>query len=205
MKEHNKFLEEYKRLEANVRTFENMQIKEYEDWLNDDGRVDDAEKLRYCRNVRNFLSHHSDSLSFVGITTCMIEFIVMLNEEISEEDTPVKKKMISLSKALLDSSNIMEASAYLSSKKLPIAPVFTKTGDCAGVITQESILKAIADGNSVKTTKLSNLLKGKPSLKSCIYLSANDPYSVTFGAPSDKVFLIKEQAKDKICGFVVNK
>ena len=77
-----------------------MQIKEYEDYLNEQGRVDDADKLRFCRTVRNYMSHHSEAIFFVGITKEMVLFVSGLNEEINEYDSPVKKKMIPLSKAL---------------------------------------------------------------------------------------------------------
>lgn len=203
MKIHNTFLEKYKRLELNLRTVKNAQVKDYEDDLNSQGKCDESEKLHYCRNIRNYMSHHPNSLSFVGITEEILLFIDQLNEDLNEMDAPIRKKMISLSKALTETSTLMDASCYLSKKKISIAPVFSKTGECIGVITPEIILLLIADGKSPKTTRLSAIKEYKQSQKKCSTLMENDTYSSIIGSPRNLVFLIKSEKDGKVVGFVV--
>ena len=203
MKEHDLFLEEYKKLESNTRECLDLQVKEYEDKLINDKRLDDAEKLRYCRNARNFLSHHQDAQSFVSISKDMQSFISLLNQELSEKDTPVKKKMITVSKALLDSCNISEAAQYLQKKKISVAPYFNKNGTFVGIINQDAICSLVADGKSIKTTKLSSLPVSKTQLSKVQSISDTDTISTIFGAPKSTLFLVKNE-KGAIVGFIVS-
>ena len=202
MKEHDSFLENYKRLEVNIRNLKNMQIKEYEDYLNEQGRVDDADKLRFCRTVRNYMSHHSEAIFFVGITKEMVLFVSGLNEEINEYDSPVKKKMIPLSKALYEGNSLAEAATFLIKRKLQSAPVFSKSNECIGVVDPDIILSIISDGKSPKTTRLSVIKECKKRQKLCVEISGSDPYSKILSSPTDTVFLVKEDKNNAVCGFI---
>lgn len=63
------FLEAYRSYEAAVRCACGMECREYEETLKGDIR---AERLRFCRTVRNYLSH-ADDKGFVGISEAMIK------------------------------------------------------------------------------------------------------------------------------------
>lgn len=203
MKEHDLFLEGYKKLESNTREYLGIQIKEYEDKLTVDNRLDEAEKLRYCRNARNFLSHHQDAQSFISISKDMLSFITSLNQELSEKDTLVKKKMTTIAKSLLDSCNISEAAQYLQKKKISIAPYFNKNGALVGIISQDIICSFVADGKSIKTTKLSSLSISKAQLSKIPSVYDTDTLSTILGAPKSTLFLVKNE-KEIIVGFVVS-
>ena len=76
------FLTTYKALEKEL-TDTGLSIKDYEDRLVNEGNTDAADKLRLCRMIRNYLSHHADSDELItannNLSTFIKEQITMIN------------------------------------------------------------------------------------------------------------------------------
>lgn len=79
------FLTEYKNFETILRDL-NLDYKDIESEVDSET----SEKMRLCRNLRNYLSHNSDK-SFVSISKNMIDFLTDLEfKYLSLEDTVIK-------------------------------------------------------------------------------------------------------------------
>ncbi len=81
-KQNDIFLTTYKALEKEL-TDMGLSIKDYEDRLVNDGNTDAADKLRLCRMIRNYLSHHADGDELVTVNNSLSAFIkgliIMIN------------------------------------------------------------------------------------------------------------------------------
>lgn len=81
-KQNDTFLTTYKALEKEL-TDMGLRIKDYEDRLVNDGNTDAADKLRLCRMIRNYLSHHADGDELVTVNNSLSAFIkgliIMIN------------------------------------------------------------------------------------------------------------------------------
>lgn len=81
-KQNDTFLTTYKALEKEL-TDMGLSIKDYEDRLVNDGNTDAADKLRLCRMIRNYLSHHADGDELVTVNNSLSAFIkgliIMIN------------------------------------------------------------------------------------------------------------------------------
>lgn len=81
-KQNDIFLTTYKALEKEL-TDMGLSIKDYEDRLVNDGNTDAADKLRLCRMIRNYLSHHADGDELVTVNNNLSAFIkgliIMIN------------------------------------------------------------------------------------------------------------------------------
>lgn len=81
-KQNDTFLTTYKALEKEL-TDMGLSIKDYEDRLVNDGNTDAADKLRLCRMIRNYLSHHADGDELVTANNNLSAFIkgliIMIN------------------------------------------------------------------------------------------------------------------------------
>lgn len=81
-KQNDTFLTTYKALEKEL-TDMGLSIKDYEDRLVNNGNTDAADKLRLCRMIRNYLSHHADGDELVTVNNNLSTFIkgliIMIN------------------------------------------------------------------------------------------------------------------------------
>lgn len=81
-KQNDTFLTTYKVLKKEL-TDMGLSIKDYEDRLVNDGNTDAADKLRLCRMIRNYLSHHADGDEIVTVNNNLSAFIkgliIMIN------------------------------------------------------------------------------------------------------------------------------
>lgn len=81
-KQNDTFLATYKALEKEL-TDTGLSIKDYEDRLINNGNTDAADKLRLCRMIRNYLSHHADGDELVTVNNSLSAFIkgliIMIN------------------------------------------------------------------------------------------------------------------------------
>lgn len=81
-KQNDIFLTTYKVLEKELADM-GLSIKDYEDRLVNDGNTDAADKLRLCRMIRNYLSHHADGDELVTVNNNLSAFIkgliIMIN------------------------------------------------------------------------------------------------------------------------------
>lgn len=81
-KQNDTFLTTYKALEKEL-TDMGLSIKDYENRLVNNGNTDAADKLRLCRMIRNYLSHHADGDELVTVNNNLSAFIkgliIMIN------------------------------------------------------------------------------------------------------------------------------
>ena len=81
-KQNDTFLTTYKALEKEL-TDMGLSIKDYVVRLVNDGNTDAADKLRLCRMIRNYLSHHADGDELVTVNNNLSAFIkgliIMIN------------------------------------------------------------------------------------------------------------------------------
>ena len=81
-KQNDTFLTTYKALEKEL-TDMGLSIKDYEDRLINNGNTDTADKLRLCRMIRNYLSHHADGDELITANNKLSAFIkgliIMIN------------------------------------------------------------------------------------------------------------------------------
>lgn len=101
-KQNDIFLTTYKALEKEL-TDMGLSIKDYEDRLVNDGNTDAADKLRLCRMIRNYLSHHADGDELVTVNNNLSAFIkgliiIINNTKLKAKDSYVP---VSRSKRLI--------------------------------------------------------------------------------------------------------
>lgn len=101
-KQNDTFLTTYKALEKEL-TDMGLSIKDYEDRLVNDGNTDAADKLRLCRMIRNYLSHHADGDELVTVNNNLSAFIkgliiIINNTKLKAKDSYVP---VSRSKRLI--------------------------------------------------------------------------------------------------------
>lgn len=101
-KQNDTFLTTYKALEKEL-TDMGLRIKDYEDRLVNDGNTDAADKLRLCRMIRNYLSHHADGDELVTVNNNLSAFIkgliiIINNTKLKAKDSYVP---VSRSKRLI--------------------------------------------------------------------------------------------------------
>lgn len=101
-KQNDTFLTTYKALEKEL-TDMGLSIKDYEDRLVNDGNTDATDKLRLCRMIRNYLSHHADGDELVTVNNNLSAFIkgliiIINNTKLKAKDSYVP---VSRSKRLI--------------------------------------------------------------------------------------------------------
>ena len=101
-KQNDTFLTTYTALEKEL-TDMGLSIKDYEDRLVNDGNTDAADKLRLCRMIRNYLSHHADGDELVTVNNNLSAFIkgliiIINNTKLKAKDSYVP---VSRSKRLI--------------------------------------------------------------------------------------------------------
>lgn len=97
-KQNDIFLTTYKALEKEL-TDMGLSIKDYEDRLVNDGNTDAADKLRLCRMIRNYLSHHADGDELVTVNNNLSAFIKGLIIMINNTKLKAKDSFVPVSKS----------------------------------------------------------------------------------------------------------
>lgn len=92
------FLTTYKALEIEL-TDMGLSIKDYEDRLVNDGNTDAADKLRLCRMIRNYLSHHADGDELVTVNNNLSAFIKGLIIKINNTKLKAKDSYVPVSRS----------------------------------------------------------------------------------------------------------
>lgn len=206
MKNYEKFLETYKKIEQ-ILYKDNIKVQDYEEQLNNSNRKSDADKLRLCRTLRNYLSHQDGATNFISISTGMQTFLESILFSLDAKSIPVKKKMIPLSKCLCESSTVEDAVKYLYNHKTNLVPFFNKSNIPVGIFNTQLLLKLINDGKSLITTKLSaikllcpiNFTGGKKDNMSLILDTA--PLSTLEAIPEDNAIIVVNSKKEYV-GFI---
>ena len=90
------FLKAYKDFENELRNnSEYITVKDYEDRLTEPEIQD---KLRFARNLRNYLSHHSDGDNLIKVNKDMLDFINEQKETVLKMNGIVQDVYISIAK-----------------------------------------------------------------------------------------------------------
>lgn len=97
-KQNDTFLTTYKALEKEL-TDMGLSIKDYEDRLVNDGNTDAADKLRLCRMIRNYLSHHADGDELVTVNNSLSAFIKGLIIKINNTKLKAKDSYVPVSRS----------------------------------------------------------------------------------------------------------
>ena len=97
-KQNDTFLTTYKALEKEL-TDMGLSIKDYEDRLVNDGNTDAADKLRLCRMIRNYLSHHADGDELVTVNNNLSAFIKGLIIKINNTKLKAKDSYVPVSRS----------------------------------------------------------------------------------------------------------
>lgn len=152
------FLEKYKSVESSLRS-KGIDVKEYEDTLN----TDDAQRLRLCRTLRNYISHNEDGKTFVEISSDMLNFIEKLDIDINKD--ALKIKDIMEKKALItEDATFIEASKSLD--KFSILVIVDSNKEFVGLFTDKQLRKMISDGKTTKACKVKDYaIKPKIQIK----------------------------------------
>lgn len=152
-KNNNKYMDIYRRFEAAVRGKGFGSVKEYEESIEDQFRQG---QIRICRMIRNYIEH--ENADFVEASENMMVFLEKEAMELDEQETPVKKKMLSIRSAIRETDLLIIAADFLSKKKANIIPIFDKNDFAIGAISNADIVKYIASGDFTKAKKVSAVL-----------------------------------------------
>ncbi len=206
MKSHELFLETYKKIEQTL-TKDSTTVQDYEEMLIKEGRKEDSDKLRFCRTIRNFLSHQSDAMSFISISDNMQTFLEYILYQLDVKSIPVRKKMVSVAKSLSENTTIADAVSYMNKKKCSVLPFFDKNGTLSGIFGYKQLAQIVETGKSLKTTKLSTFIpsicsaNNTPHIKNYVCVSDKTAMSELDGIPKDVCVIVISKDKDYL-GFV---
>lgn len=140
------FLEKYKELEGVLRDMhDGLRVLDYEQTL----PGTEEEKLRLCRQIRNYIQHHDDGNTFISATQEMSYFIQGLIEKERGKEETAKDKLYRLS-PLSVKDKLSEAVNRFSKTKRTWMPV-TDNGLYKGGMDLQELISLIA-GNKLSTT-----------------------------------------------------
>lgn len=164
-KQNDTFLTTYKALEKEL-TDMGLSIKDYEDRLVNDGNTDAADKLRLCRMIRNYLSHHADGDELVTVNNNLSAFIkgliIMINNtKLKAKDSYVP---VSRSKRLIRKPESVRdiIDEFNKHPKENILYVISGDNKLLGQINSTDVLAvlySISQLSDLKKTPADNLIK----------------------------------------------
>lgn len=141
------FISCYKELESLL----SVSVREYEDTLSES----DSQKLRLCRQFRNYIQHNDDN-TFLIVSEDMLSFLKKIVYQIKIRDGIAKEKMVSIKKygCVLLTDTLSDIALLLKKKNLKEVPVFDDKNQYIGFISKEMISDYFALGSLTKATKL---------------------------------------------------
>ena len=149
------FLEEYTKIETLLKKSDKCPdtVLEFENTL----EPDDAEKLRLCRQIRNYCRHHEDYKKFIVVADNMTAFVKNIQYKIEKDFEQVKSKT-KRQPALSPNDTVQDAMVMLDKSKTGVVPVIdNKDGTVIGILTIRAILEILV--NEVrKTSKIKNII-----------------------------------------------
>lgn len=151
MKQHDIFIEKYKELESLL----SIPVRDYEDSLPDA----DAQKMRICRMLRNYIQHNADYEKIISISPHLQAFLDSIVDKIHKESGIIKEHMISTVKYgfLSENDTLVDAAALMTKKKRCFNLVIDKNSEYIGVITKDIISDYFGTGAVTKATKISKI------------------------------------------------
>jgi len=152
------FLTEYKTLESNIRSELGISVLDYENKLTEAGKTTEAEKLKVCRIIRNYLSHNDTD--FIVPTKDMINFVYDLANKIASMNGTAKDRMLTLAKygSVKRTDSIIDACAVMGKKQITEMPIINPDGTLYGIATSTDIFTAISSVPQPKKCTIFKLL-----------------------------------------------
>ncbi len=195
------FLEQYKGLEQLLRsTFgAEMSVLNFESKL----PLSDAEKLKVCRIIRNFLQHNPDARNFIIPSKEMIKHLkyvasyAMLEKETAKDRTykipPLKTNM-----------TIRQASKQMNKLQREWMPIVDEKGILVGTITLSKIFEIICKNTNIDEDTIEKTMKNselKNSLNDRKIVDCEEKLKSFINEKSEKIELIITR-KGKYSGIV---
>jgi len=153
------FLATYKTLEGMLRSQDSMQtVLSYEDTLN----AQEKDRLTICRQIRNYMQHHEDGLSFLAATPEMVAFLDSLIEREKSKEECAKDRLYKLAPVSVD-AKLSDAAERFAKTKRDWMPVVDREGVYIGILTPLLLLQANSTNN--KTAKIEKTIDEKEMRK----------------------------------------
>lgn len=193
MKTNDKFLATYKDLETLLRgQFDDMQTAEAS------FDTTKGEKLRICRQMRNFMSHNNEP-GFLIASEAQIKYLEQcVSEERLKGDIAKKHTKTISAYACTVTDKCIDVATKMIKKKITVMPVFseTKTGRIFGSV---SIFDVTTAAFEKKTNKIDSI---KINTKEHLFVA---PDTKVENIPRDKVVFCTSDGTDKgkVLGVVV--
>ena len=151
------FLEEYTKIEGMLKKSDKYPdtVLEFENNLD----TETAEKLRLCRQIRNYCRHHDDYKKFVDAADGMIQFIKSVQYMIEADFAHVKDKTKRIPSLTVEDT-ISDAMRAVEKAPAGIVPVVYGDGVLEGIVTMRVLINALNNG-SRKTAKIFSLIGNK--------------------------------------------
>lgn len=154
MTENDKFLDAYRQLEDALSHSTKLSadtVLSYESALQAQNDTESSEKLKVCRIMRNYMTHHADGKSFLSATPAMTKFIKHEANKISSLELNAgnlaKKTAI-----LTPSTTMKEAAAAFSKSKTAWLPYADKKGNIVGAVDSSLVITLCAQGTRSNAT-----------------------------------------------------
>lgn len=187
-----RFLNEFRRLETALRNTDTADsVLDYENSISKND-ADVSDKLKLCRIVRNYISHHpaEGSKNFVVPTGIMIKFISEQADAIEAKEQHARDIMTRV-KSITPDTGIKDVLFTLSKAKHGWLAITDKSGRFTGMIDSNAFVSLIAKKQSL-TGKLSSVITDaflKKSIKEC---------NLGIVYPSDPAEKIMSEGYDRI-------
>lgn len=151
MKQHDAFIDKYKEMEKLLP----ITVREYEDSLPEE----EAQKMRLCRLMRNYIQHNADYEKMILIAPGMQAYIDSVVDGLHRQNGILKEHMTSAAKYgfMSESDTIVDCAVMMSKKKRRNNIVLDKNGEYLGVITKDIISDCFGNMGITKITKISKI------------------------------------------------
>ena len=180
------FLSQYKSLESTLRLLDpNSSVLSYEETLED---ADCKDKLRICRQVRNYIQHHEDGLSFLSPTPSMISFLSRLTNDLMASRERVGDKLYRL-QAVAYQGTVREALERFAKSKRDWMPVVS-SGKYSGVLTASRLAQAVY-ASTRKGDKLSAFVPEKDLGKAGVRVAEENKPLADFLPDQPDIVIVK--------------
>lgn len=153
-KENREFLDAYRRLEdalAHGTKLDASTVLAYENMLSGNDDTEAAEKLKVCRIIRNYMTHHADGSTFLSATPKMTAYIAKQAERVAALETRagnVAKRSVVLS----PSTSLREAAEAFAAHGDAWLPYSDKDGNVVGAASVGTIASMCAKGMRSSTS-----------------------------------------------------
>ena len=153
-RDNREFLDSYRRLEDAISHGTKLSatsVLSYENKLANDGDTESSEKLKVCRIMRNYMTHHVDGATFLSATPKMTAFIGKQADKVAALETQagnVAKRVT----VLTPSTSMRDAASAFASHGDAWLPYADKDGNVTGAASVSTIAIMCANGMRSSTS-----------------------------------------------------